>query len=63
MHLWGQFEDTLRVFWLYEAYFEVTLGHSGVTLASLWDTFGALVATLGPRWRHIGATLGHFGVT
>ena len=55
MHLWGHFDVTLKVFWAYEADFEVTLGHSGVTLGSLLDTFGSLGGTFGPHWRHNGA--------
>ena len=49
LHLWGHFDVTLKVFWAYEADFEVTLGHSGVTLGSLWDIFDSL-----------GGTFGHF---
>ena len=64
MHLWGHFEVTLKVVWAYEADFEVTLGHSGVTLGSLLDTFGSL---FGAFWDHLrvtlGVTFGYFGVT
>ena len=65
MHLWGHFDVTLKVFWAYEADFEVTLGHSGATLGSLLDTFGSLGGIFGHFWATLAAqwsTLGHFGI-
>ena len=61
---------TLRSFWVYEVYFEVTLVHSQKTIIfptdfndciQLWCQLGTTLGALGGHFWHTRVTLGYFG--